>query len=120
MLSALVWRGFDEGLERGSYDVVLAFNILHLLEDAREAVERVFELLKPGGLMVSETPCIGEAGVILRTLLPIIGKVIGISYLRTLTISEVKELMRTARFEILESEVPKGAFSTCFVVARKP
>ena len=28
---------FDERLGRKSYDVILAFNILHLLEDAREA-----------------------------------------------------------------------------------
>ena len=42
---------FDEELETGTYDVLLAFNILHLLEDACEALHRASELLKPGGLM---------------------------------------------------------------------
>ncbi len=110
---------FDEGLGKESYDVILAFNIVHLLEDARKAVQRASELLKPGGLMVSVTPCLGEAGVVLRTLLPLIGKVGILSYLRTFRISEVKDLMRDAGFQILESEVLEGTIPSCFVVARK-
>ena len=110
---------FDEGLGRGSYDVILAFNVLHLLEDARKAVQRASELLKPGGLVVSETPCLGEAGVVLRTLLPLISKVGLLSYLRTFRISEVKDLMRDGGAQILESEVLEGTIPSCFVVARK-
>lgn len=104
---------------RWSYDVLLGFNILHLLAAAREALQRASELLKLGGLIASETPCLGETGVVLRTLLPLIGKVLGISPLRTYRISEVRDLMRAEGFQILESEVPKGKITTCFVVARK-
>ncbi len=110
---------FDEGLGRESYDVILAFNILHLLEDAGKAVQRASELVKPEGLMVSVTPCLGEAGVFLRTLLPLISKVGVLSYLRTLRIAEVKDLMRGGGFHILESEVVEGTIPSCFVVARK-
>ena len=85
---------FDETLGRESYDVIVAFNILHLLEDAQEAVQRASELLKPGGLLVSVTPCLGEAGVVLRTLLPLISKVGILSYLRTFRICEVKDVIR--------------------------
>ncbi len=110
---------FDEGLEKESYDVILAFNILHLLEDARKAVQRASELLKPGGLMVAVTPCLGEAGVILRTLLPLISKLGILSHLRTFRISEVKDLVRDGGFQILESEVLEGTIPSSFVVARK-
>ncbi len=110
---------FDEGLGRESHDVILAFNILHLVEDARKTVKRASELLSPGGLMVSSTPCLGEAGLVLRTLLPLISKVGILSYLRTFRISEVKELMRDGGFQILEFEVLKGAIPSCFAVARK-
>ena len=109
---------FDEGLERESFDVILAFNILHLLEDARAAVRRVSELLKPGGLMVSVTPCLGEAGVLLKTLLPLISKVGILSYLRTFRISEVKDLMSDEGFRILESVVVEATIPSSFVVAR--
>ncbi len=110
---------FDEGLGRESYDVILAFNILHLLKDARKAVQRASELLKPGGLIVSVTPCLGGAGVVLRTLLPLVSKVGILSYLRTFRICEVKDLMRDGGFQILESEAPEGTIPSCFVVARK-
>ena len=110
---------FDEGLRRESYDVILAFNILHLLQDARKAVQRVSELLKPGGLVVSVTPCLGEAGVLLRTLLPLISKLGILSYLRTFRISEVKDLVGDGGFQILESEVLEGTIPSSFVVARK-
>ena len=110
---------FDEGLRRESYDVILAFNILHLLEDAREAVQRASELLKPGGLMVPVTPCLGEAGVVLRTLLPLIGKVGILSYLRTFKVFEVQNLMRDGGFQILESEVTEDTIPSCFVLAQK-
>ena len=110
---------FDEGLRRESYDLILAFNILHLLQDARKAVQRVSELLKPGGLVVSVTPCLGEAGVLLRTLLPLVSKLGILSYLRTFRISEVKDLVRDGGFQILESEVLEGTIPSSFVVARK-
>jgi len=110
---------FDEGLGRERYDVILAFNILHLLEDARAAVHRASELLKPGGLMISETPCLGESGVVLRTLFPLVSKVGILSYLRTFRISEVREFFREGGFQLVESEVPEGTIQSCFVVARK-
>ncbi len=110
---------FDEGLGRESYDLILAFNILHLLEDARKAVQRASELLKPEGLMVSVTPCLVEAGVVLRTLLPLISKVGILSYLRAFRISEVKDLMCDGGFQILESEVLEGTIPSWFIVARK-
>ncbi len=110
---------FDAGLGRESYDVILAFNILHLLEDARKAVQRASELLTPGGHMVSVTPCLGEAGVVLRTLLPLISKVGILSYLRTFRVSEVKDLMRDRGFWLLESEVFGGKIPSCLVIARK-
>ena len=110
---------FDEGLGRESYDVILAFNILHLLEDARKAVQRASELLRPEGLIVSVTPCLGEAGLVLRTLLPLISKVGILSYLRSFRISEVKDLTRDGGFQIVESEVLEGTIPSCFIVARK-
>ena len=43
---------FDERFERGFFDVVLAFNILHLLKHNQQAIGRITELLKPGGLFI--------------------------------------------------------------------
>ena len=39
---------FDESLERESFDVVLAFNIFHLLEDAPKALRRIERTAETG------------------------------------------------------------------------
>lgn len=110
---------FDDKLNIESYEVVLALNILHLLEDARQAIQRVSDLLKPGGLMVSVTPCLGEAGFIARTFLPLISKVVALPYLRKFTVSELTDLVQDGGFHVLESEVLDGTIPSWFVVTRK-
>lgn len=110
---------FDDKLNIESYEVVLALNILHLLEDARQAIQRVSDLLKPGGLMVSVTPCLGEAGFIARTFLPLISKVVALPYLRKFTVSELTDLVQDGGFHVLESEVLDGTILSWFVVTRK-
>jgi ubiquinone/menaquinone biosynthesis C-methylase UbiE len=39
----------DARLESTAFDVVMAFNVLHLLEDLPDALIRIGRLLKPGG-----------------------------------------------------------------------
>jgi 2-polyprenyl-3-methyl-5-hydroxy-6-metoxy-1,4-benzoquinol methylase len=50
---------FNEGLKKESYDVITAFSILHLVEDAPQVFQRINQLLKPGGLFISATPSLG-------------------------------------------------------------
>ena len=45
----------------GTFDSVLGLNILHLLEDRDAAISNVYRLLKPGGIFVSSTVCIGDS-----------------------------------------------------------
>ncbi len=65
---------FDERYKRGSFDVILAFYILHLLEDTHKVMQRINELLKPGGLIISATPCMGEK-TFLSILLSLVSKI---------------------------------------------
>jgi ubiquinone/menaquinone biosynthesis C-methylase UbiE len=48
---------FDERFATGSFDVILAFNVLHYLRDIQKSMGRINELLKPEGLFISVTPC---------------------------------------------------------------
>lgn len=82
---------FSRELEKGSFDVILASGILHLLRNRSKAIQRINELLKPGGWFVSSTACMEEdktiPAVINRLLL--IPTWIGIfPYFRFLDISE--------------------------------
>ena len=46
-----------------SYDVILGLSILHLLPNRIQAIQKVHRLLKPGGVFISSTPCLGDMGV---------------------------------------------------------
>lgn len=54
-----------------SFDLALAFNLLHLIEARAEALAGIRRVLKPGGLFVSKTPCLREIGAPLSLLLPV-------------------------------------------------
>ncbi len=50
---------FDPGLEPGSFDAVAAFNVLLYLPDLSANLARIRELLRPGGMFLSATDCLG-------------------------------------------------------------
>lgn len=55
----------------GSYDAVLAFNLLHLISDRSSTLARIHRLLKPGGLFISKTPCLSEMNPLIRVAVPL-------------------------------------------------
>ncbi|KZY48871.1 hypothetical protein A3731_27110, partial [Roseovarius sp. HI0049] len=63
--------------QHGPYDVVTAFNLLHLIDDLPGYLARVAPLVKPGGLFISKSVCRpdpGEAGFkfrAIRLILPV-------------------------------------------------
>lgn len=62
----------------GSFDAVLALNVLHLLEHRREALAKVHRLLKPGGAFVTSTVCLGDSWLRVIGLLAPIGRLVGL------------------------------------------
>ena len=51
---------FDPCLKEGSFDAVTAFNVLHYLDDFPQVLDRIRHLLKPGGVFLSATDCLGN------------------------------------------------------------
>ena len=43
------------------YDVILALNVLHLLPDRQATMAEVARILKPGGIFISDTACLGNS-----------------------------------------------------------
>ncbi len=110
---------FDERYKNESYDVILAFNILHLLEDSQKAVQRINELLKSGGLFISETACLGEAKPFLSFIMSVIIKLRILPSVNKLKFSEIEDLITKEGFQIIETEILGDGVSTYFVVAKK-
>lgn len=96
---------FDDTLEKRSFDVILAFNFLHLLEDTPEAIRRINELLKPEGLFISKTVCLAEQSKLLRVLIYIMEKLGFAPYVKFLRILELEEFITNENFQIIETGV---------------
>jgi 2-polyprenyl-3-methyl-5-hydroxy-6-metoxy-1,4-benzoquinol methylase len=110
---------FDERYKKESFDVVLAFNILHLLEDSPKAVLRIYEILKSGGLFISETACLGEAKSFISFIISIVSKLRIVPDVTKLKFSEIEDMITEGEFQIIETEVLGEGVSTYFVVAKK-
>jgi len=110
---------FDEKLKKESFDVILAFNLIHLLEDAQGAMKRINELLKPGGLFISKTSCLSEKSRLWPILALIMGKVLRVGNIQCFTIAELKEFMASEGFEIIDTHTYFPKPLRLFAVARK-
>lgn len=111
---------FDDRLQSGSYDVILAINVLHLLEDPQSALSRMNELLKPGGLLISMTHCLPEGKSYLNTVQSLIRKLGLVPHVRMPKITALQNLITRGDFHIMEtynfSDSPPFAY---YVVAKK-
>ena len=102
-----------------SYDAVLTLSVLHLLEDRNKAIAKIHRLLKPGGIFVSSTVCLGDTMWRVIKLIAPIGRFFGLlPLLKVLTAKELADSVTEAGFEIDHHWRP-GKGMAVFIVARK-
>lgn len=102
-----------------SLDVVLGLSILHLLDNKEEAIAKVHRMLKPGGVFVTSTACIGDTMKFFKIIAPV-GRLLGLMPLvKVFTTDELVASLTAAGFEIDHQWQP-GKGKAVFVVAKKP
>jgi len=116
---------FDGIYSNESYDVILAFNMLHTVPIPQDVILRINRLLKPGGLFISVTPCLRQKMSFLVNLQIQLVRILcklGIIPIpiRRITSSEVESLLEAGGFKTVESEEIYKDASSYFVVAKKP
>ena len=114
---------FDESLRKGSFDVILALSILHLVKDSVQVVDRVNQLLKPGGFFISATPCLGERTFIsLLMNIPIflLSRMSVIPSITFFSASSLTQAITKAGFQMIEqNDLSIRPLREYFIVARK-
>jgi len=101
-----------------SLDAVLGLSILHLLEDKEGAIEKVHRMLKPGGVFVTSTTCLGDSLKFFKLIAPV-GKLFGVMpLLKVFTTAELVASLTDAGFEIDHQWQP-GKGKAVFIVAKK-
>lgn len=99
-------------------DVVLGLSILHLLEDKEAAIAEVYNMLKPGGLFVTSTVCLGDTMAWFKLIAPI-GKFLGFFPLvKVFTVKDLEKSLTDAGFEI-DYQWQLGKMKVVFIVAKK-
>ena len=102
-----------------SLDAVLALSLLHLLENKEAAIRKVHGMLKPGGVFITSTVCLGDHMKWFKLIAPI-GRFFGVFPLvRVFTRQELKNSLTDAGFEIDYDWRPNDK-SAVFIVAKKP
>lgn len=105
----------------GSFDALLAFNVLHLIAERVSALAHVRRLLKPGGLFISKTPCLAEMNLLIRFAVPVMQLVGRAPYVSFFAAAELEGEIGAAGFTIVERarHGSKRKDGRIFIVARK-
>ena len=109
----------DQVFEPASFDVVLGFNLLHLLRDPGAAARRANTLLKPGGVFISKTTCLAQASLPIRMLVPVLRWIGYAPFVNMLRKHTLEAEIMNAGFEIVETGDYPASPPNHFVVARK-
>jgi len=109
---------FDQQLGDFSFSAVLALNIFHLVDDIPKVLSRLRDLLPPGGLLISQTPCLGERGWFFRALIGALQKVGVAPVISELKILDLESLVLSSGFDIVETKVWDEKDAIQWIVAR--
>jgi SAM-dependent methyltransferase len=93
-------------------------SLLHLLENPRAALDKAHRLLKPGGLLITSTACLGDSMRWFGMIAPV-GAALGlIPKVQFLFVEELRSEIADRGFASLE-EFNQGDNRTYFQIARK-
>ncbi len=108
----------DISVAEQSLDVVLGLSILHLLEDKEAAIAKVYKILKPGGLFVTSTACLGDTMQWFKLIAPV-GRFFGLMPLvKVFTAKDLEKSLTDAGFGI-DYQWQPGQGKAVFIVAKK-
>jgi ubiquinone/menaquinone biosynthesis C-methylase UbiE len=116
---------FNDDLEKASFEKIIAYAIIHLLDDSEEVIQRIHELLKPGGLFISTTACFKDK-MDFKTRLEFTTyrfmKRLGIFplHLNMFKTSDIEQLINSQNFNIVKAEkLFFNGMTISFIVAEK-
>ncbi|RMA43246.1 class I SAM-dependent methyltransferase [Rhodophyticola porphyridii] len=104
--------------ETDPYDLVLAYNLLHLLPDPGAAARQAHAMLRPGGLFISKTTCLAGQ-LYLRPLIAAMQFFGKAPYVNFLGADTLEATVKDAGFDIIEADNHPAGKRNRFLVARK-
>ena len=112
------WNIESDPITEDGFDIVMAHSILHLVRDLPLTLRKTHQLLRPGGIFVSSTVCLGNRAWLFGPMLAgmrLIGKAPHVALLKP---QKLHAAIKDAGFEILPLP-PRDWGGAVFTIARK-
>lgn len=108
------------GRADGPFDAVMAFNLFHLLHEPGKGIAAAMRLVRPGGLLISKSPCLKGANPLYPIMIPIMRLFGKAPHVAFFTIEQLEAMVTDAGGEIVETGTFPKSPPARFIVARKP
>lgn len=109
----------DMNFPAGEFDVVMAFYVLHFCEDVEGLFQRIHGWLKPGGLLITESYCLGEKNLVQKMWLRFVGLLGLMPLVSLLTYQQLEQALSDAGFTLVEKTQYSTKFNEYTLIARK-
>lgn len=115
---------FDNDYENASFDKIISYGVIHLLNDSDKIIQRINELLKPGGLFISTTACFKDKMAFKKRLeftTYLLMKRLGVFplHLNMFKTSDIEQLIKGQHFNIVKAEKIFDGMTISYIVAEK-
>lgn len=114
----------DDKFEKESFDKIITYGVLHLLENNDSILQRIHELLKPNGLLIASTACL-KGKMALKNKLEFNAYLL-IKKLRIFPLHlnmympvDVENMILLQGFEIIKAETIFHGITISFLIAKK-
>lgn len=104
-ISFRVGKLTDDEHKSAVYDVIVAFNVILFCNKNEKTVERIYELLKPGGIFLSATDCYAEKNFLMNTALKILTFLRIFPYTTSFSCKSLEEEIKKPGFSIIEKKI---------------
>lgn len=101
------------------FDVVMAFYVLHFYEDIEDIIKRIHTWLKPGGLLITESYCLGDKNIFQIMWLRFFGLIGIMPLINVLTQKKLEQTLANTGFTLLEKKLFKKRSSEYTLIVCK-
>ncbi|WP_420386301.1 class I SAM-dependent methyltransferase [Roseivirga sp.] len=108
----------DFAFDNGQFNLIIVLHVLHLVDDPKETLKKLAELLQPGGTMVTVTPCLGKKPL-LKTMLTLLSCLRLVPKPHAFKLNQLKDLFLENQLEITLEDTITNSPSEQIIVARK-
>lgn len=109
---------FDSRYQPNSFNAILAFNVLHYVENAPDILRRMHDLLTTGGILITSTACLKERWSVARVILWLLSKIRLMPSTSFYKKKELEKVITAGGFDLVQT-AELTRLPEYFIVAKK-